>query len=67
MKDPLQIQNQPGLIFGTVSEPNNDDLESLRKSLKAFNDSITGEYEEKEIAAFVKNSQGMLLVGFMGN
>ena len=55
-----------GLIFESVSEPNKDDLDSLRKSLKAFNDSIAGEYEEKEIAAFVKNSQGDVVGGIYG-
>lgn len=66
MKDSLRQQSQSGLIFEPVTEPNKDDLESLRKSLKAFNDSIAGEYEEKEIAAFVKNSQGNVVGGIYG-
>jgi ribosomal protein S18 acetylase RimI-like enzyme len=54
------------LTFEKVSKPKKDDLESLRKSLKAFNDSITGEYEEKEIAAFMKNFQGVIVGGIYG-
>ena len=62
----MQRQKQSGLIFEKVTEPNQDDLELLRKSLKAFNDSITGECEEKKIAAFVKNSQSNVVDGIYG-
>ena len=66
MTSSLQKEKQLKLKFQAVTEPQKDDLESLRESLKAYNDSIAGEYEEKEIAAFVKDSQGDVVAGIYG-
>ena len=54
------------LIFEPVSIPDRDDLKKLCEGLKVYNESIVGEYEEKEIASFVKDNQGNIVGGIYG-
>jgi hypothetical protein len=66
MKDNELRKKISTLVFEPVANPDKNDLDILRKGLKVYNESITGKYEENEIASFAKNNQGNIVGGIYG-